>query len=83
MTRSSAGKKKPSYLERFRRQRLAAQTDRFLARVFLRLLDEVEFVSYLQTHWSVRPELDPTTKRVRIQLERIPPLDAEVTDGRP
>ncbi len=81
MTRSPARKKKPSYLERLRQQRLAAQTDRFLARVLLRLLDEPDFVSYLQGNWSVRHELDPTTKRVHIHVERIAPVTVEAIDG--
>ncbi len=76
-----ASQKKPTHLERLRQKRLAGQADRFLARVFLRLLEEESFVSYLHGHWSVRPELDPVTKRVHIHVDRIAPQDVEAIDG--
>ncbi len=67
----TATRKRLAHLEHLRKQRLAARADRFLARIFLRLLDEPEFLGYLRTHWDVQHEIDPTTQRIHVHVERV------------
>ena len=76
----SALKKRLAPLEELRRRRLGAKADRFLARIFLRLLDEDEFLEYLRSTWDVRHEIDPETERVHVQVERLPEREGECPD---
>ncbi len=80
----TAARKRLAHLEDLRRHRLAARADRFLARIFLRLLDEPEFLGYLRTHWDVQHEIDAETQRIHIRVERVAPAaeSEEPSDGR-
>ncbi len=63
-----------------RARREAAQKitrlERFQAHVFGKLLEQPDFLRYLESTWSIRPLLDPERRLVDVAVERRPPVEA-------